>query len=92
MPLKHGYGVVVGALDHYQRDPINNFGQYYHENLFVRTPAGMYHCAIDVDTKMTNAFHAVVELAKQRNLGMRDAVYVIAVTRVAEACRDRGWV
>ena len=54
MPLKHGYGVVVGALDHYQRDPINNFGQYYHENLFVRTPAGMYHCAIDVDTKMTN--------------------------------------
>jgi hypothetical protein len=54
MPLNHGYGVVVGALDHYQRDPINNFGQYYHENLFVDTPAGMYHCAIDVDTKMTN--------------------------------------
>jgi glutamate dehydrogenase (NAD(P)+) len=45
-----------------------------------------------LDTKMTHAFHAVVELAKQRNLGMRDAVYVIAVTRVAEACRDRGWV
>lgn len=45
-----------------------------------------------LDTKMTNAFHAVVELSKKRNLGMRDAVYVIAVTRVAEACRDRGWV
>jgi glutamate dehydrogenase (NAD(P)+) len=45
-----------------------------------------------LDTKMTNAFHAVVELAKKRNLGMRDAVWVIAVTRVAQACRDRGWV
>ena len=45
-----------------------------------------------LDTKMTHAFHAVIELAKERNLGMRDAVYVIAVTRVAQACRDRGWV
>jgi hypothetical protein len=54
MPLSDGYGVVIGTLDHYQRDPINNYGQYYHDNLYVNTPAGTYHCAIDVDTKMTN--------------------------------------
>jgi len=54
MPLTHGYGVVIGTLDHYRRDPLNNYGQYYHENVFVGTPAGTYHCAIDVDTKMTN--------------------------------------
>lgn len=43
-----------GQLDHFVRDQVNNFGQYYHENVFVTTPAGLYHCAIDVDTKMTN--------------------------------------
>ncbi len=45
-----------------------------------------------LDTKMTAAFHAVSELAKKRKLFMRDAAYVIAINRVAQACRDRGWV
>jgi glutamate dehydrogenase len=34
----------------------------------------------------------VSELAASRQLFMRDAAYVIAVSRVAQACRDRGWV
>jgi glutamate dehydrogenase (NAD(P)+) len=41
---------------------------------------------------MTAAFHAVSELARKRKLFMRDAAYVIAINRVAQACRDRGWV
>ena len=41
---------------------------------------------------MTSAFHAVYELAKKNNLYMRDAAYVIAISRVAQACKDRGWV
>jgi glutamate dehydrogenase (NAD(P)+) len=45
-----------------------------------------------LDTKMTAAFHGVHELAKKRKLYMRDAAYVISVQRVAQACRDRGWV
>jgi glutamate dehydrogenase len=45
-----------------------------------------------LDTKMTSAFNAVSELAKKRKLYMRDAAYVIAVGRVAQACKDRGWV
>jgi glutamate dehydrogenase (NAD(P)+) len=45
-----------------------------------------------LDTKMTAAFHAVSELAKKRKLFPRDAAYVIAINRVAQACRDRGWV
>ncbi len=45
-----------------------------------------------VDTKMTAAFHAVSEIARKRKLFMRDAAYVIAINRVAQACRDRGWV
>ena len=45
-----------------------------------------------LDTKMTSAFHSVHELAKKNKLFMRDAAYVIAINRVAQACRDRGWV
>jgi len=45
-----------------------------------------------LDLKMTEAFHAVRDLAKTKKLYMRDAAYVIAVDRVVQACRDRGWI
>ncbi|MEJ2535957.1 MAG: Glu/Leu/Phe/Val dehydrogenase [Calditrichia bacterium] len=45
-----------------------------------------------LDVKMTAAYLAVSELARKRNLYMRDAAYVISVSRVAQACKDRGWV
>ncbi len=45
-----------------------------------------------LDTKMTSAFISVSELARQRKLYMRDAAYVIAIDRVAQAVKQRGWV
>jgi glutamate dehydrogenase len=45
-----------------------------------------------LDTKMTAAYIEVRELAKRRKLSMRDAAYVISINRVAQACKDRGWV
>lgn len=45
-----------------------------------------------LDVKMTSAFHAVLEMSKKRKVGMRDAAYLIAISRVAQACRERGWV
>lgn len=45
-----------------------------------------------LDRKMTDAFLAVHELAEKKNLFMRDAAYVISIGRVAQACKDRGWV
>lgn len=41
---------------------------------------------------MTKAFRAVYDLAKQKDLYMRDAAYIIAINRVAEAVKLRGWV
>ena len=40
---------------------------------------------------MKNAFKSVYELSKEKDLYMRDAAYVIAVKRVAEAVKLRGW-
>jgi len=45
-----------------------------------------------LDLKMTAAFAAVYELAKRQKKFMRDAAYMIAVARVVEACRMRGWL
>jgi glutamate dehydrogenase (NAD(P)+) len=45
-----------------------------------------------LDQKMTNAYLAVSEMARKRNLFMRDAAYVISIQRVAQACKSRGWV
>jgi len=45
-----------------------------------------------LDIKMTAAFIAVNDFSKSNNLNMRDAAYVISVDRVAQACKDRGWV
>jgi glutamate dehydrogenase (NAD(P)+) len=45
-----------------------------------------------LDAKMTSAYKAVSDLAKKKNIFTRDAAYVIAINRVAQACKDRGWV
>ncbi len=45
-----------------------------------------------LDSKMTAAFHAVYNLSKERNVYMRDAAYMISISRVAEAVKMRGWV
>lgn len=45
-----------------------------------------------LDNQMTSAFIAASELARKRNLYMRDAAYVIAIDRVVQACKIRGWV
>ena len=43
-----------------------------------------------LDTIMTKAFHAMADLADQRGVFMRDAAYMIAIERVAQAARLRG--
>ena len=45
-----------------------------------------------LDARMTSAFQAVYRLSREKNLYMRDAAYVIAINRVAEAVKLRGWV
>ncbi|MCR3905766.1 MAG: Glu/Leu/Phe/Val dehydrogenase [Tenericutes bacterium] len=45
-----------------------------------------------LDRKMTEAFHEVYNLAVKKDLYMRDAAYGIAIKRVADAVKMRGWV
>jgi glutamate dehydrogenase (NAD(P)+) len=45
-----------------------------------------------LDTKMTAAFHAVHQMAQSKKVHNRLAAYLVAVERVAEAAKLRGWV
>jgi len=45
-----------------------------------------------LDAKMTAAFHAVHKTAQEHKVNNRVGAYLVAVKRVAEAARLRGWV
>jgi glutamate dehydrogenase (NAD(P)+) len=45
-----------------------------------------------LDEKMTKAFHDVYSMHERHKVNMRQAAYLVSVSRVAEACKLRGWV
>ena len=45
-----------------------------------------------LDAKMTNAFQDVHDQAQAKNIHNRLAAYLVAVQRVAEAAKLRGWI
>jgi glutamate dehydrogenase (NAD(P)+) len=45
-----------------------------------------------LNKRMTAAYHAVLRTSQEYHITMRDAAYVLAVKRVVEAMRARGWV
>jgi glutamate dehydrogenase (NAD(P)+) len=45
-----------------------------------------------LDTKMTEAFNAVLEMSLKEKVYMRDAAYMVAIARVVKAMQLRGWI
>jgi glutamate dehydrogenase len=45
-----------------------------------------------LDTKMTQAFHAVLDMSLKENVYMREAAYMVAIDRVVKAMQLRGWI
>jgi glutamate dehydrogenase (NAD(P)+) len=45
-----------------------------------------------LDRKMTLAYHSVLDTSREYNINMRQAAYVLAVGRVVEAMKLRGWI
>ncbi len=72
MPLNDGYGVIIGDLEDYYRDDVNDYGQYYHGNIIVKAPDGTYRCAVDVDSKkqQNGVEWRIVELGKSNLKGL----------------------
>jgi Glutamate dehydrogenase/leucine dehydrogenase len=62
---------------------VQNFDMYYWEEDVVYER---------LDKKMTAAYLSVLETSKKFKINMRQAAYVLAVGRVVEAMKLRGWV
>ncbi len=62
---------------------VQNFYQHYWTEKEVQEK---------LDLKMKTAYHAVVAASKMYKINMRQAAYVVAVQRVVEAMKLRGWV
>ena len=45
-----------------------------------------------LNTKMTQAFNSVLELSLSEKVSMRDAAYMVAISRVVKAMELRGWL
>jgi len=71
-------GVIVSYFE-----GVQNGYQYYWEEDMVNER---------LDRKISTAFDAVHNMAQNRQVPTRVAAYLVAVTRVAEAVRLRGWV
>ncbi|MBN1681187.1 MAG: Glu/Leu/Phe/Val dehydrogenase [Anaerolineae bacterium] len=71
-------GVTVSYFEMVQ----NAYGYYWDRDMVIER----------LDAKMTDAFHAVHEKARDLNVHNRLAAYCVAIERVAEAVRLRGWV
>jgi len=71
-------GVTVSYFEQVQ----NAYGFYWDVDMVYQR----------LDQKMTAAFSAVHQTAQRFGIDNRVAAYVVAVARVAEACKLRGWV
>lgn len=62
------YGVAIGTYVSFARDPQDQFGHWYHGHLTIRTPAGNYQSALDVDTPsgVGVSFKIIQNLSKTR--------------------------
>ncbi|HII07627.1 MAG TPA: Glu/Leu/Phe/Val dehydrogenase [Methanotrichaceae archaeon] len=59
--------------------------------------AYMYHWDLEevrqrLDEKMTFAYHTVLDASKSYDINMRQSSYIVAVGRVVEAMKLRGWI
>ncbi len=71
-------GVTVSYFEWVQ----NNYGYYWDiDTVYER-----------LDKIMTKAFHEVYQMHKDKNVDMRTAAYMVAVVRVVEAMKLRGWI
>lgn len=76
--LANAGGVTVSYFEQVQ----NTYNYYWQLDEVYR----------QLDAKMTKAFHDVYDMSKREKVHMRLAAYMVAVRRVADAVKLRGWV
>ena len=61
---------------------VQNFNHYYWEEKEIHER---------LDSRISSAYYSVLQSSKNHNVNMRQAAYLVAVKRVADAVKLRGW-
>jgi hypothetical protein len=104
VPL-NDYGVVIGTLVSFTRDPQHNYGHWYHGHISVQTPQGNWESALDVDTPAgLGVAYRLVDGLSSADLGpvasLADGWHPLAPNPTSGACdyvrspalRDQTWL
>lgn len=51
MPLRNGYGVVIGTVDNHFIESPDSEGRWPHYHIMVNTPAGIYKCVVNLKSR-----------------------------------------
>ncbi len=68
---------------------VSYFEMVQNANMYYWDEKGVHE---RLDQRMTKAYHEVLDTSRKYDINMRKAAYVVAVDRVVEAMRYRGWL